>query len=430
MIIVDKALQQRESEKRPIQVGLVGAGFMGQRLVQQITRVTPGMRVAAISNRTVERAVKAYQGSGISEIRSVSKLSELDNCISSGKAVVTEDPQLLCASEQIEAVIEVTGSIEYAAGLALAAIKHQKHVILMNAELDGTLGPILKSYADRAGVVYTNVDGDQPGTTMNLYRTVTAMGFTPVLCGNIKGLLDHYRTPLTQQGFASTWGQNPVMVTSFADGSKISFEMAVIANATGMGVAKRGMLGPKVPDHTPIDRAVDWFPMDLLLNGPGLVDYVVGAAPSPGVFILARSEEADDCRCLELFKMGPGPLYCFHTPYHLCHFEVPFTVARAVLFNDAAVTPMGRPVVGVVAAAKKALKAGEVLDGIGGYTTYGQCENWDVIKREGLLLQGLAEGCRLKRNIPRDQVITRADVECPKDRVSDRLEAEQIALFG
>ena len=179
-------------------------------------------------------------------------------------------------------MIEVTGTVEFAAAVALEAIEHKKHVVLMNAEVDATIGPILKARADQAGIVLTNADGDQPGVTMNLYRFVRGLGVRPVLCGNIKGLHDPYRNPTTQAEFAERWGQDPHMVTSFADGSKISFEQAVVANATGMPVLKRGMLGPTVDPGTPVREAAELFPADELLEGSGAVDYVVGAEPGPG----------------------------------------------------------------------------------------------------------------------------------------------------
>lgn len=299
----------------------------------------------------------------------------------------------------------------------------------MNAELDSTLGPLLKTKADKAGVVFTNVDGDQPGVIVNLYRFVKGLGVKPVLCGNIKGLQDPYRNPTTQQEFAKKWGQKPHMVASFADGSKISFEQAIVANATGMTVAKRGMLGPTVPAGTPIEKTVELYPLEHLENGPGIVDYVVGAVPNGGVFVLGMHDNPRQQHYLNLYKVGPGPLYCFYNPYHLCHFEVGNTVARAVLFHDAAVAPIGKPMVDVVATAKTDLKAGDTIDGIGWYMTYGQAENADVVFRDRLLPMGLAEGCILKRDVPKDQVLTYDDVELPPGRLCDQLRAEQNALF-
>jgi predicted homoserine dehydrogenase-like protein len=300
----------------------------------------------------------------------------------------------------------------------------------MNAELDGTLGPILKVYADKAGVVITNADGDQPGVTMNLYRFVKGLGVKPVLCGNIKGLHDPYRNPTTQEGFARKWGQNPSMVTSFADGTKISFEQAIVANATGMQVARRGMYGPTVPAGTPVQEAAEQFPLNALAEGPGIVDYVVGAEPAPGVFVLGTHDHPVQKHYLNLYKLGEGPLYCFYTPYHLCHFEVPNTVARAALFNDAAITPLGAPCVDVVAAAKTDLKAGQVLDGMGHYMTYGLCENAKIVREQKLLPIGLAEGCTLKSDISKDQVLSIDDVNIPQGRLCDRLRDEQDKFFS
>jgi predicted homoserine dehydrogenase-like protein len=280
-------------------------------------------------------------------------------------------------------------------------------------------------------VVYTVSDGDQPGVTLNLARFVIGLGVKPVLCGNIKGLHDPYRNPTTQEGFARQWGQNPSMVTSFADGSKISFEQAVIANALGMEVAQRGMLGPTVAPGTPISRAAEWYPQDLLLSGgPGIVDYVVGAEPGPGVFVLGTHDDPVQQHYLKLYKLGPGPLYCFYTPYHLCHFETPNSVARAVLFHDAALAPQGAPKVEVVTAAKIDLRAGEALDGIGHYMTYGLTENYPLARQQNLLPIGVAEGCILRHDVPKDQVLTYDDVILPEGRLIDQLRREQEEYFG
>lgn len=430
MIIVDKALEQRHREGRPIRVAMIGAGFMARGIALQIATAVPGIRLVAIANRSLEPARRAYIEAGQPMPRVVESAFGLHAAIAAGEPAITENWQLLCESDEIEAVIEVTGSIDYAAAAVCAAIEHGKHVILMNAELDGTVGPLLKCRADAAGVVYTNVDGDQPGVTMNLYRFVRGIGVRPVLCGNIKGLHDPYRTPQTQAEFARRWKQKPHMVTSFADGTKVSFEQAIIANATGMGVGKRGMFGPRVEPGTPIEHATQLFPAEILLEGGGIVDYVVGAAPGPGVFVLGTIDHPMQRHYLALYKLGDGPFYCFYTPYHLCHFEVPNTIARAALFGDAAIAPAGPPRVEVVAAAKTDLKAGDMLDDLGHYTTYGLCENADIVRRERLLPIGVAAGCRLKRNLPRDAVLTYDDVELPAGRLIDRLRVEQDVLFS
>ncbi len=429
MIIVDRALEERHRSGDPIRVGMVGAGFMGRGIALQIVQFTLGMELVAISNRALDRAEQAFSEAGVVEVEVVESVARLEQAIARGRPAVTEDPHLLCRAEGIDALIEVTGAVEFSAPIALDAIEHGKHVILMNAELDGTVGPMLKELAERAGVVITNADGDQPGVIMNLYRFVKGIGVRPVLCGNIKGLHDPYRNPTTQENFARRWGQNPAMVTSFADGTKISFEQAIVANATGMRVARRGMFGPSVEPGTPVQETVDLYPLDELLEGPGIVDYVVGAMPNPGVFVLGTHDHPTQQHYLNLYKLGEGPLYCFYRPYHLCHFEVPNTVARAVVFGDATIAPQGPPKVDVVATAKVDLKQGDVIDGIGEYKTYGLAENAEVAVGNQLLPIGVAEECRLRRDVPKDEVLTYQDVEIPPGRTIDRLRADQDMRF-
>lgn len=429
MIIVDTALAQRHRDGRPVTVALVGAGSMGRGIALQICTAVKGMRVVAIANRTLAGAQRAYREAGVEGVRVVETVAQLERAIEAGVPAVTEDALLACRAAGVDAIVEVTGAVEHAARVTLEAIAHRKHVVLMNAEVDATIGPILKTYADRAGVVLTSADGDQPGVMMNLYRFVRGIGVRPVLCGNIKGLHDPYRNPTTQEGFARQWGQNPAMVTSFADGTKISFENAIVANGTGMRVGQRGMFGPTVPAGTPIQEVAERYPLEALIDGPGIVDYVVGAMPGPGVFVLGTHDHPQQRHFLAMYKLGNGPLYCFYTPYHLCHFEVPNTVARAVLFGDAALAPLGGPCVEVAATAKVDLKAGQRIDGLGGYLTYGLAENSATARAEDLLPIGLAEGCTLRRDIPRDGLLTFADVELPPDRLCDRLWREQLERF-
>ncbi|MBC6433000.1 NAD(P)-dependent oxidoreductase [Nostoc sp. HG1] len=428
MIIIDRALQTRAAAGNPIKVGMIGAGFMGRGIANQIVNSVPGMELVAISNRQIDAAKQAYSEAGIEDIQVVATVSELEDAIANGKYAVTEDAKLLCRAEGIDALIEVTGAVEFGAHIVMEAIAHCKHVIMMNAELDGTIGPILKVYADKAGVILSACDGDQPGVQMNLYRFVKSIGLTPLLCGNIKGLQDPYRNPTTQEGFAKRWGQKPHMVASFADGTKISFEQAIVANATGMKVAKRGMLGYDFNGY--VEEMTHLYDVEQLKELGGIVDYVVGAKPGPGVYVFATHDDPKQQHYLNLYKLGEGPLYSFYTPYHLCHFEVPLSVARAVLFGDAVMSPLAGPLVDVVTTAKIDLKAGETLDGIGYYMTYGQCENSPIVQQQNLLPIGLAEGCRLKRDISKDQVLTYEDVELPEGRLCDQLRTEQNTYFA
>ena len=427
MIIVDNALKKREAEGRPVRVGMIGAGFMGRGLANHIINTKPGMRLAAVSNRTLDNARRAYVEAGAEEPVVARTLGELQDALARNKPVIAEDATLLCDAEGIDALVEVTGAVEFGARIVMRALERKKHVILMNAELDGTIGPILKTYADKHGVILTGCDGDQPGVQMNLYRFVKGLGVTPLVCGNIKGLQDEHRNPTTQKGFAEKWGQNVYMVTSFADGTKISFEQAIVANATGMCVQERGMVGREHAGH--IDELTKMYDVDELKRLGGVVDYVVKSLPGPGVFVLGTHEDPKQRHYLNLYKLGEGPLYSFYTPYHLCHFEVPTSVARAVLFHDAVMVPLGGPRVDVIATAKVDLAVGDVIDELGGYKTYGVAENYPVSRRERLLPIGLAEGAKVKRPVAKDHVLTYEDVELPAGRLADQLRAEQDARW-
>jgi predicted homoserine dehydrogenase-like protein len=427
MIIVDKALEEREEEGDPVRVALVGAGYMGRGIAQQIVQAISGMKLVAVANRTLSRAECAYRQAGVEERPHVESVTQLENAIARGRYAVTDDAMLLCEADGIDVVIEATGTVEFGAQVALRAIQHGKHVVLMNAELDATVGPILKVYADRAGVVLTDADGDQPGVVMNLFRFVKTIGYRPVMAGNIKGLLDPYRTPETQKDFAEAHNQRTKMVTSFADGTKLAMENTVIANATGFGVDRRGMRGPEC-DHA--KEAVNHFPLEEQLRGDGgLVDYILGAEPGPGVFVVGHNDDPVRQQYMQVFKMGDGPFYVFYTPYHLPHLETPLTAARAVLFEDAAITPQGGPVCEVITLAKRDLDAVETLDGSGGFTCYGVIENAEAARRDDLLPMGLSNGCRLKSDVAKDQPLTYDDVVLPDGRLCDRLREEQNDRF-
>lgn len=243
MIIVDTALRRRAAEGNPIRVALVGAGFMGRGLTNQIVNSVPGMELVAIANRTLANAERAYREAGVSDWAVVNDASELDKAVANGLPAVTDDYTAVCEARSVDAVVEATGAVEFGCHVVMRAVDNGKHVVLLNAEVDATVGSVLSRRAKDRGVVLTGCDGDQPGVQMNLVRFVEGIGLTPLVCGNVKGLQDPYRTPTTQAAFAARWGQDPHMVTSFADGTKISIEQACVANATGMTVERRGMRG-------------------------------------------------------------------------------------------------------------------------------------------------------------------------------------------
>lgn len=425
MILIDKALAERHHAGNPIRVAIVGAGYSGRHIAYQIIKCFPGLRLVAIANRTISSAFEAYSSAGVTQVRVAETTNGLEQAIQDTCAAVTDDATIVCEAEGVEAVIEATGTVEFGCSAVLTAVASGKHIILMNAELDATLGPILKSHADAAGVIYSNCDGDEPGVAMNLIRFVTSLGLKPVVAGNLKGLYDRYRTPDTQRRIADTCGQTPSKMTAFADGTKLCMELTVLANATGFRVAKRGMYGPALTHVNDSSR----FFADKLLES-GMVDFLVGASPANGVFVLGYSADPVKAAYLKYLKMGEGPLYTFYTPFHLPQLEIPLTVARAVLFGDATVAPLGAPVCDSVAVAKRDLKTGEALDGMGGFMCYTLMENYDQSRRKKALPMGLSGGCTLRRDVGRDQVVTYDDIVLPKGRLCDRLREEQQERFA
>ena len=427
MIIVDTALQAREKEGRPIRVALIGAGFMSHGLANHIVNTTFGMRLVAVYNRRPQRAFDVCEYAGVKDVASPATQRDVDLAIREGKTVVTGDAFLLARSSEVDILVDVTGSVEFGAQLALEAFKHGKDVLLMNAEIDATIGPIMQTYAAEHGVIFSACDGDEPGVQINLYRWVKGLGLTPRVIGNIKGLQDPYRNPTTQKGFAEKWGQNPAMVTSFADGSKISFEQAIVANATGFVVKSRGMSrGLDYKDD--VMKIGKLYDIEEVRKLGGVIDYVVGT-PLTKVYVLAEHSDPKQQHYLSLYKMGDGPLYSFFTPYHLVHFEVPSAIARVVLFRDHLAKPLAGPVVEVCACAKRDLRSGETLDDYGMYMTYGEAVNADEMCSKHYLPEGLVEGCVLKHDIPKDGVITYDDVTLPQGRIADQLRAEQYKHF-
>ena len=427
MIILDNALKAREEKGKPIRIGMIGAGFMGQGLTNQVVNSVPGMRMSAVYNRRPERAFHVFEYSGCTDVATAGTQSELDQAIRQGKPAVAEDPFTICRSPEIDIIVDVTGSVEFGAQIILEAFRFGKPVVLMNAEVDATIGPILQTYARKQGVILSACEGDEPGAQMNLFRWVKGLGLIPRVMGNVKGLQDPYRNPTTQKGWAERWGQNAAMVTSFADGSKISFEQTIVANATGFKVMSRGMSRGRIYDGNVMDIPKLYDLEEVRAYG-GVVDYTVGPA-GVKVFCLAEHTDPKQRHYLNLYKMGEGPLYPFWIPYHLVHFEVPNAIARVVLFGDEVAPPIDGPVVEVCAVAKRDLKEGEILDDYGMYMTYGEAVNVDEMSSNRYLPEGLVEGCKLVRDIPRDGVLTYDDVGLPKDRIADRLRAEQYKHF-
>ncbi len=426
MIIVDTEIAKRIAEDRPIRVGMIGAGYSAKHIANQIVNFFPAIHLAAIANRTPKHAEEVYRIAGVEAVSNISNSTDLDKTIAKREFAVTDDPHALFNCGQIDAIIETTGEVEYGAWAALNAIKAGKHTIVLNCEMDATVGPLLKRFADQQGVIYSNTDGDEPGVACNLARYVRTIGLEVVGAGNLKGFYDVHRTPETQKAFAEANNQKAHMMTSFVDGTKLSMELATLANGLGFGVDKRGMHGVACDD---VRHCLEHFPEGAFKPGRGVVDFLLGAAPATGAFVVGYCEQPLKMDYLKYLKMGEGPFYVFYTPFHLPQLDIPVTVSRAVLCNDATVAPVGKPYCDAAAIAKRDLKAGETLDGIGGFTAYTLIDNFETCREENLLPMGVAENCKLVRDVAIDTPITYDDVELPKDRLIDELRSEMIQTF-
>jgi predicted homoserine dehydrogenase-like protein len=404
---VDTALRKLESERRPIRVGMVGAGATGRAIALQLGTPVSGMRLVAIANRTLANAERALREAGFPTWVQVDDAKKAGDAIDKGITVVTADPLVLTTCSSIDVLVEVTGTIDAAAGVVLDAIRHSKHVVLVNAELDSLVGPIIKVKADEAGVVLTHTDGDEPGVAMTLLRYLRTLGLKVVAAGNIKGMVDYYRTPATQKAFAEKHDQDVRKVTSFADSTKLSMETTVLSNATGFHVGRRGMYGPPCKD---VREVANLLPAKEMLE-TGLVDFALGAAPFTGAFAVVHEESPLKKIQLAYYKLGDGPFYTFYTPFHLPHLQIASTIGRAFIQNDPTVAPIGGPVCEVVAVAKRDLKAGERLDGIGGFCVYGLIDNTSSARGMNALPIGLSEGCIMRRTVAKDSVVSFDDVE-------------------
>jgi predicted homoserine dehydrogenase-like protein len=422
---VDTALRERETTGNTIRVGMVGAGATGRAIALQLGTPVPGIRLAGIANRTPQHAERAFREAGIAKWSPVSSAREAEAAIGRGIPVLSDDPSVLTACDAIDLILEVTGSVEPAARVVLQAFDQGKHVVLVNAELDSFIGPILKEKADRAGVVITHTDGDEPGVAMTLFRYLRSLGLRPVAAGNLKGMVDYYRNPDTQRVFAERNDQDVKKVTSFADSTKLSMETTVLANATGFHAGRRGMYGPACKE---VREMANLLPADQMLS-TGLVDYALGAAPYTGAFVIIYEDSPLKKVQLAYYKLGGGPFYVFYTPFHLPHIQIASTIGRAVVLRDPTVAPTGGPVCEVLAVAKRDLKAGERLDGIGGFCVYGLIDNTTPARADDALPIALSEDCTMRRDVAKDRVLTFEDVEVPIGRLSEALWREQNARW-
>ena len=394
----------------PIAVGIIGAGAMGRGLYYQTT-LTPGMTCVALADIDLQRAVACVKAAG-QRYEVAETPEQIDHAIENQVVCVCSDGALIAASPGVDVVVEATNAIEAAGRFAEQALFHRKHLVLMNAEIDLIFGPYFAALAEENGVICASCDGDQHGVIKRLWDEATLWGIEPVLAGNIKGFLDRYANPTTIIPEAEIRHLDYRMATAYTDGTKLGIEMALIANALGLRTDVPGMHGPKAAH---VRETLALFDLGACSDSGGMVDYLLGAEPSGGVFVVGRCEEAFQRRMLAYYKMGSGPFYVLHRPYHLCHIEAMRSIAEAYLDNVSLLKPDFGFQTNVYAYAKRDLCEGEGLDGIGGYMCYGLIENaQDPAPNRGLPIC-LADGALLQRSVSRDEKIFLEDVELPRN---------------
>ena len=418
-------LEQRCALSYPIRVAVVGTGFFGSGLVRRLAAIR-GLVPAVAANRTLERAVAALESSGAS--RSAVCVTDdpgvADSAVRAGRPVATSCLHLAAQLPSVDVIMEATGDVLVGAQVAREAIRCRKHVVSANPETQATVGPILKVLADEQAVVYSDVDGDEPGILKTLLDYCTGLGLRPVVGGNCKGVLKRYATPETQAAFAEAHGLKPWIATAAADGTKLNFEMAVVANATGMRPAVWGMTGPRTSLETLVD---DFAHLGLLERGP-IVEYTLGI-PN-GVFVVFHSDSPLEQAEFRYLKMGEGPFYVLHRPHVLVHYEAPLSAAEATLYHAPTITPRGAPTAEVVAFAKRDLPSGKRLDGIGGFDCYGLIVPAEDARRARLLPVGLASFARLTRKVGANDPIAADDVVFEDDNEVLALRRAQDAHFA
>ncbi len=329
-----------------IRVVVVGMGAMGKGICQVLNRMAD-IEIVAVADIDMEMLISSQSYIG-------------------EHTLTTNDSYMTLGCEP-DILIDASTAITDAVLLAEEAFKKGIHVIFMNSEADQLFGRLLAREAKKAGVIFTSDAGDQYGVLARLIEEVRLMGLQIVMAGNNKGFLNVHANPANIKAEADKRRLNYRQCTAYTDGTKLAIEMALIANAEDLGILQYGMAGPKADK---IEEVLCSFDLENALNENGVVDYVLGAEPGGSVFVIGYTDDSDDRFYLDYYKMGKGPFYLFLRPYHICHFETPLAI-RYIMDQHRPVMIQKAYRLEVLTCAKRDLKEGTVLDGIGGYDTRG-----------------------------------------------------------
>ncbi|ANM20843.1 SAF domain-containing protein (plasmid) [Rhizobium sp. N541] len=422
-------LVRRETEGKPIRIGLIGSGEMGTDIVTRVAHMA-GIEIGAICDLNVVRAREAvdiaYRADG--HHREAATADQLNDVIEAGKIAITADATNILNSGLIDVVVDATGVPAVGAEIGLSAMEHGKHLVMMNVEADVTIGAYLKSEAERLGVTYSLGAGDEPSSCIELIEFVSAMGHPIVAAGkgknnplNIDAVPDQYAEEAARRNM------NVRMLVEFVDGSKTMVEMAAIANATGLVPDKPGMHGPAAT----LDKLSKVLVPEKdggVLSKIGVVDYSIGKGVAPGVFVVADMSHPRISERMEDLKMGKGPYFTFHRPYHLTSLEVPLTCARVVLYGKPDMVPLSTPVAEVCAVAKKDLQPGEKLDAIGEYCYRAWIMTAPEARSAAAIPCGMLQGGKVTAPIKKGELITYSNASVAEGSRLAALRAKQDAL--
>lgn len=433
-------LQHLESQGKPIRLSVSGADWLGSGFVRQLSHV-PGMRVNVVADANVEAARTALEACGIpaGAIVDVHSTGPASDALRAGKRVVTGDYALAAQLDDVDIVTDATPSPAIGAETAYAAIQHGKDVVMVNIEADVTVGRILKTLAQEAGVLYTVSSGDEPGCLIELYDYVRTLGMEPIVIGKGKNNpLNPAATPDMVRESALKADKDPFQVASYVDGTKTMFEMTCAANATGCLPMQRGMVGPTITQSEDGDRSLKAVletvsrTFALKSDGgitprPGTVDFIQGDVLSGGVYITVRVQDERIRNDLQYLKVGKGQYFTFYRHYHLWFIEAPISVAKAYLSRERWLVPLDRAVAEVMTVAKRDLHPGDTLDEFGGYTSYGVMDRAEEAKRLNALPVGLAPGAKVAKPVLRGEIVTWSDVELDEESTVVKLRRQQDA---
>ncbi|MCQ4924572.1 NAD(P)-dependent oxidoreductase [Tissierella carlieri] len=426
MTSLNNKLKELDENNKHIKVSIIGAGLMGKGLVSQMMLVK-GMEPSLVVSNKISDGVEAYTLAGISkdDIVIARTLSEINIAMESNKYVVSDITEYATKPNLVDVVVDATGVPDAGARIALDSIENKKHIVMLNVEADVVVGPILNKMAKKAGVVYTGTAGDEPGSVKEIFDFAEAAGFEVLAIGKGKNNpIDYEATPDSVREKALKSKLNPVKLASFIDGTNTMVEMAAMANGTGFIPDIRGGYGPTT-EVNDLPNVYSLKEEGGILNKYRIVDYAHGVAP--GVFAIVTTSLPQVHHEMQFLKMGSGPNYVLYRPYHLTSLETPISIAKAYFYKEATIAPIyEKTVAEVITMAKKDLKKGERLDGIGEYTVLGSIDTCEVAKSENLVPIGLINNnAVIKRDIKKGECITYDMVDLDTNTTIYKLRMEQ-----